>query len=216
MIKMNYKNRKNLFLTIIVMLATLCISSANIIKEKHTMDNKDEQKPEEILPNIYDEQDPESIQKPMAGIIISPKEGEKIEPYEKLQPIGGDVLPTTGDNEPNSSENVDDEEILSINVDITDVKINIPETKQTPLAGKVMPIPLKKEDEKIAPLAGEVIPCEEPPQIDNEPQSDGYVPPEHPLPGTVCGDIPPSFMNNPKKKSGFFKSFLDKFRKDNY
>ena len=198
------------------MLATLCLSSANIIKEKHTMDNKDEQKPEEIMPDIDDKQDSEPVKIPMAGIIISPKKGEKIEPYEKLKPIGGDVLPTLDDNESNSAENADDEEILPLNVDISDININIPETKQMPLAGKVMPTPPRKEDEKIAPLAGEVIPCEEPPQIDNEPQSDGYVPPEHPLPGTVCGDIPPSFMNNPKKKSGFFKSFLDKFRKDNY
>ena len=164
--KISIKNRKNLFLTLVVMLTTFCVSVANVVKEKNMSDEDklpeiisiaSSNVPEEIIPTKAKEPPSESSPLIMAGKVLPPKDGEKIEPYkdDDMTPLAGEVVPAVEVGRPNS-------------------------------AGIIM-----------APVSQNL----------NEPPS-------------FAGDIPPSWVidHHPQKKSkgGFFKSLINKFKKDKY
>ena len=157
------KNRKNLFLTLVVMLTTFCVGVANVVKEKNMSDEDklpeiipiaSSNVPEEIIPTEAKEPTSENSPLIMDGKVLPPKDGEKIEPYkdDDMTPLAGEVVP---------------------------VEVGIP-------AGIIM-----------APVSQNL----------NEPPS-------------IAGDIPHSWGidHHPQKKSkgGFFKSLINKFKKDKY
>lgn len=146
-----------IFLALIIMITTMCVCVANIVKD-NKVDNNDEQNFEEILPSI---DIPDSKQTPLAGKVMPVKEDKKMLPYENIPPLAGEVVPINED------------------------EISPDEYNQPPLAG-----------------------CE---VLSNEVSSETVN-----EPSAICGDIPPSFVSHPKKKTGFWRSLLNRFRRDKY
>lgn len=124
---MNKNLNKNLFITIMVMLTTLCFGCTNITKGGQSMDNNDKISEEN---RISEPPQPKPHRKPTAGEvlpieeIIPNKPNDSNDSNERIRPLAGKVIPPR----------------------------YIEEQQSAPLAGDVMPGAVKKKESGFSKL----------------------------------------------------------------